>query len=421
MRAGFSDPQGRKIWRVLPYALAAFALLFAIFGPLEGRPAEALGFAAYGMLHLLGALRFRQQKPRNAELECGPGYVAVKKVGTRSQRIAAKDIVGATTARGASGFLLTLQHRKRGTPITLELADEAEVEKVRQALGIGHGGFGEIAWRTEGDSTTRSAFGGNVIGAFVGFAWAAAAATGGAGGWSVLLGMAGFVASIMAVVGMLSPASQPSIVMTSTGIRLRTPRGWFALPYEALRDITENPTQFVFSVPEPYNWVVVDKSRAITGGLSDADRQVVTAQLMAAALRARGMGPQKNDVTGRVDVLRRNGESARDWLVRLDMAGQMLAAGSGYRGNTLDVQDLWAVLEDPEAEPELRAAAARVLKHSQAPETKVRIDAALAAVRDDRTTRRLRIAVQDDLDGATEELVHLDYEEMRTQPGRMHL
>jgi hypothetical protein len=418
VRAGFSDPQGRKLWRVLPYALTSFALLFAIFGPLHGRPAEVLGFGSYAVLHLLGALRFRQRKPRNAELECGPGYVAVKNVGSRSQRIAAKDIIGATTARTPSGYLLTLQHKRRTTPITLELANEAEVEKVRHALGIGHGGFGELSWRTEGDSTTRSAFIGNVVGALSGLILAAQIAAGEGGGWSVLFGMAGFVATIMALVGMLSPASQPSIVMTAHGIRLRTTRGWFALPYEALRDITENPTQLVFSVPAPYNSVVVEKSRPITGGLSEADRNVVTAQLMAAAQRARGMGPQKNDVTGRVDVLRRNGESPRDWLVRLDMAGQMLAAGSGYRGNTLDKEDLWAILEDPEAEPELRAAAARVLRH--APETKVRIDAAVAAVRDETTTRRLRIAVSDDLDGATEDLAVLDAEDWRAPRMRMH-
>ena len=76
------------------------------------------------------------------------------------------------------------------------------------------------------------------------------------------------------------------------------------------------------------------------------------------------MGPLKNDVTGRVDVLRRNGESPRDWLARLDVTGQTLAAGAGYRGTTLDSEDLWAILEDPEAEPDLRAAAARVLRHA---------------------------------------------------------
>jgi hypothetical protein len=41
----------------------------------------------------------------------------------------------------------------------------------------------------------------------------------------------------------------------------------------------------------------------------------------------------------------------------------------------------------------------------------VRIDAALAAVRDEQTNRRLRIAVRDDLDGASQALAFLDAEE----------
>src|SRR5262249_54758348 len=115
-----------------------------------------------------------------------------------------------------------------------------------------------------------------------------------------------------------------------------------------------------------------------------------------------------------VDVLRRKGETAREWLVRLDMAGQMLASGTGYRGNTLDTEDLWAILEDPEAEAELRAAAARVLRH--APDTRVRIDAAVAAVREESTNRRLRIAIRDDLEAASQELAYLDATEPRPPP-----
>ena len=84
---------------------------------------------------------------------------------------------------------------------------------------------------------------------------------------------------------------------------------------------------------------------------------------------------------------------------------------AGQRGNTLDAEDLWAILEDPEAEPELRAAAARVLRHSTHADARVRIENAVAAVRDDATNKRLRIAVRDDLDGASQELAFLDANE----------
>jgi uncharacterized protein with PIN domain len=417
MRAGFLDPHGRKMWRLVPYVLPLLVLLFAIFGPIHGLPATMTGLSAWGVLNVLGLVDFRQRKIRMAELECGPGYIDIRKAGTRNQRIYAKEIVGGTTARTANGLLVTLQHRGREEPITLEVANDAEAEKVRHALGIGHGGFGMIAWRTRSDSTRRAAFVGHILVAFTTFITVAMtlAVSHDAGlAAGVFLGMFGFIGAILAIVGWLSRAPEPSIVMTATGLDLKTPRGWFRLPYDALQDIETQRAGFFFRVPEPYNSVFVERARPLMGGPSDGAQHVILSQLRAAAQRARGMGPQKNDVSGRVDVLRRNGESPRDWLVRLDMAGQMLVSGSGYRGNTLDSEDLWAVLEDPEAETELRAAAARVLRHSRSPSTRMRIASALAAVRDDSTNRRLRIAVRDDLDAASQELAFIDAEEQQT-------
>jgi hypothetical protein len=95
-------------------------------------------------------------------------------------------------------------------------------------------------------------------------------------------------------------------------------------------------------------------------------------------------------------------------------------SSAGYRGHTLDTEDLWAILEDPEAEADLRAAAARVLRHSQKPETRQRIDAAVAAVRDDVTNRRLRIAIRDDVDNASQELAMLDAQEPQPHLRQMH-
>ena len=393
-----------------PYALPILALIFAIYGPIRGVPATMTALSAVALFNILGLVSWRQRRPRPAELVCGPGYITVTKAGSRNQRIRAGDITGATTARTSTGIALTLQHRRREQPITLEVSSDADIEKIRLALGIGHGGFGVVAWQTQLDGTQRSAIVGRILAA----AWAlvtVAATLGGSSGAGaaigVLLGIFGVIGAILGFAGLMSPLAQASIVMAADGLRLRTPQGWFALPYEAVQRVDDGNV-LSFSVPEPYKAVAVERSSPLTGGPSDEDRRILLAQIKAAAQRARGMGPQKDDVTGRVDVLRRKGESPRDWLVRLDMAGQMLSAGPGYRGHSLDTQDLWAILEDPEAEPELRAAAARVLRHSPAPDTRVRIDAAVAAVRDESTNRRLRIAIRDDLDGASQELTYLD-------------
>jgi hypothetical protein len=383
--------------------------LLAAFGPFHN-PVAGLGvLASIALFHLLGVVGFHQRKPRNAELACGPGYVDVTRSGSRNQRILAKDITGATTARTQAGLLLTLQHRKRNQPITLELANDAEADQIRHALGIGHGGFGTIEWRTQADNTGKAAFVGRimvlVVCAITSACWAGISNEA-ALAFGILLGQFALVGAVLGLAGLLDKKTQPTIVMASEGLRLKTRLGWFALPYEGVQNVDDHPRGFVFNVPPPYNTVAVEQVGAMMGGLARSDRGTVVAQIMAAALRARGLGPQKQDVSGRVEVLRRHGESPRDWLVRLDMAGQMLASGSGYRGNTLDTEDLWSVLEDPEADADLRAAAARILRH--APNTKVRIDAAVAAVRDETTSKRLRVAIGDDLDSASQELAFLD-------------
>jgi hypothetical protein len=419
MRVGFTDPQGPRLWRTAAYAVPVLMLLFGVFGPVHEIAATMINVASVAIFNLIGLVGLRQRKPRNAELHCGPGYIEIKKSGSRNQRVSAKDITGATTSRTERGLVLTLQHQKRDQPITLELENDADTDAVRHALGIGHGGFGTIAWRTHSDTTTRAAFIGRLLAFSVALLTIALTLgvshdTGFVVG--ILLGQFGMVGAILGVIGLLAKGPEPTVVMATDGLRLKTPRGWFALPYDAVRHLEDHRRGLVFTVPEPYNTVAVERVGPVMGGPSESDRAVLVAQIMAAAQRARGMGPQKTDVTGRVDVLRRKGESSRDWLVRLDMAGQMLSAGVGYRGNTLDTVDLWAILEDPDAEPELRAAAARVLRH--APNTRVRIDAAVAAVRDEVTNRRLRIAIRDDLDAASQELAFLDASEPRPPQAR---
>lgn len=414
----FSDPQGKRMWRLLPYAASAVLIVLGIFSPLPGSVCLALGLAGAAGLNIAGLLPWRQRRKRPVDLVTGPGFVDVTRAGTRNQRILAQSIVGASTARTARGVALTLAHANREQPLTLELETEAEVERIRRALGIGHGGFGTVGWRTVPAGPTKAAIVGRAIALTLGALVLALALTGNAdaalvGG--IFLGQFGVLGMLFGMIGWFAKPPLPSVVMTADGLRLMTPRGWFTVPYANILDVEDHGTALVFRVPAPYHSVSVETTGAWAGaGLPPEDREALLAQIKTAALRARGFGPHKQDVTGRVDVLRRNGESPRDWLVRLDMAGQLLATAPGYRGNTLDAEDLWAILEDPDADAELRAAAVRVLRHSPAPETRVRIDSALAAVRDDDTTRRLRIAIRDDIDEASVELAALDAQPLRT-------
>lgn len=405
---------------MVPYAGPLALFLFACFGPLSGVTAVLTAVLAIGLFHGVGLVPLRQRRRRTAELVAGPGFIELKKAGTRSQRIDARSIVGGTTARTATGVLFTLAHAKRDQPITIEVESDADAERIRQSLGIGHGGFGSVGWRTVPSSAAKTGFWGQLITLLIGLIIAGVgffASHEAAGVVGLMLGQFGFLSIILSLVGYFGRASPPSVVMAAEGLRIQTKQGWFTVPYDHVLGIEPVPGALRFRVPPPYHSVDVEMAGTLVGtGLRPDDRDALIKQIMSASARARGLGTSKNDVTGRVDVLRRNGESPRDWLARLDMAGRMLEASTaGYRGHTLDTEDLWAILEDPEAEGDLRAAAARVLRHSQKPETRQRIDAAVAAVRDDTTNRRLRIAIRDDVDNASQELAVLDAQEVQAQ------
>lgn len=415
------DAQGPRRWRFLPYVVPILLLGGAIFaGFLDGQ-VRGLMFAFSVMLaSIIGLVPQRQQKTREAVLVCGPGYVEIQNAGTRTQRVQAKQIYGATTARTRDGISLVLAHRERDEPMIIEVENEAEADQVRKALGIGHGGFGTIAWRTVMGSQRKGALLGKLLSLFSTAAITSAALW---GSWDAkmfsvtFLGLFGAAGVVFSIVDWLTHSAEPTVIMASEGLRLHTTRGWFLLPYHQVLGVEVERDHLLFKVPEPWFQVAVPINGGLFGtGLSEADRAALVSQIRSASERARGLGPQKNDPSARLDPLRRNGASAREWLERLDMAGQMLAQSStGYRGNTLEPEDLWAILEDPEAETELRAAAARVLRHSNLPETRVRIDAAVAAVREVGANKRLRVATSDDLEAASLELAQLEAEEAKNR------
>lgn len=421
MRVAFSDPQGPRLVRALRYVPPALLFVLACVGLWEAETAVFVALLAFALAHLAGMVNLRQAHTRSAELTCGPGHVTITKAGTRSQKIEARSIVGGTTARTSKGILFTLAHAKRDQPILFEVESEADAEKVRAALGIGHGGFGTVGWRTVPSTAQKSGFVGDLLTFLMAttIAMLGLFASAEAAGMAALMGAQfGLITVALGLIGKFGRPTPPSVEMTAGGLKILTKQGWFTLPYDHVLGVEEGPGVLYFRVPPPYNLVEVETAGNLRGtGLGAADRDALVKQLMSASARARGLGPQKNDVTGRLDVLRRNGESARDWLARLDMTGRMLESTvAGYRGHTLDAEDLWVILEDPEAEPELRAAAARVLRHLGKPETRVRIDAAVAAVRDETTNKKLRIAIRDDVDGASHELAMLEAQEMGASP-----
>ena len=420
MRASFSDPQGKPLWRYFSRAASFAVAAFATFGPLlHDRAAYTTTLVALSAFCLANALPLVQRRRTLVELVTGPGYVEIKSAGTRNQRIDAKEIGGATTTRTTRGILFTLAHASRTQPLTIEVESDADADRVRAALGIGHGGFGAVAWRTTTAPAERRGARAYAVAAVCGVLMSLMTAFG-ASELIVLVPLLGFAGIIAFVVGVLSSFEKvgpPSIVMTAEGLRVMTRQGWttgeFVIPYTHVLGIDTHPHTFEIRVPPPTGSVSVERAGALSRhSVSTEDAQALVEQIMTAAARARGLGMSKADVMERIEPLRRNGEAPREWFARLDMQGRLLETSSGaYRGSSLTPEDLWPVLEDPEADAELRVAAARVLRHSPKPEARVRIDAALAAVRDDSTNRRLRIALRDDVDQMQKELRYLDAED----------
>jgi hypothetical protein len=105
----------------------------------------------------------------------------------------------------------------------------------------------------------------------------------------------------------------------------------------------------------------------------------------------------KDEVSETVEPLRRRrGEQAAPWLARVDALAS--SVGGGYRGSTFSREDLWHALEDPEADPDLRAAAARVLARVAPDELKVRVEPVLESEHDPKTRIRIAAVVNDDVE-----------------------
>ncbi len=146
------------------------------------------------------------------------------------------------------------------------------------------------------------------------------------------------------------------------------------------------------------------------------EREILVAQVKAAVARSRAEPPMRTGVGESIANLRRlreQGERPASWLSRLDAVaalGHASHAGAGYREASLDLDALWSTLEDPDADLELRCAAARILhrrrsararERTRTPEAadeaiRVRIATAVESVGDPPARARLRIMTEDE-------------------------
>ena len=417
VRARLYDPVGPLWPRLLVPGLGlVFLFLAAEAPPGMGSLALVLAFLGFGVLFLAPMLL--RHKPRDVEVRLGAGYIAFHGAGVRlAQRIRARDVTGATTSRIAGGLSLALARtRRKNMPVLLELAREEDARTVRNALGIGHGGFGAIAWRTDCRGLNVATISARVF-AFVGCVTSISLKLSGTlddvSQLTIALGlMLGVTAAVVLVTLVMVQDTGPSLTLRADGVHLST-GGQHFIPYSDIVNVRSDSQGITFRLePNHETWTVpVRTVRWAALGITESERDHVVAHIASAAQRAHGAGPQRPEAGTRIDVLARGKDAPAAWLARVDSAAATLDERGGYRGSSLDPIDLWTVLEDPDASVDLRAAAARVLVRVSPETAGKRVGEVLAAVRDDAVANRIRIALEPNISAAAEELENLEERE----------
>jgi hypothetical protein len=280
------------------------------------------------------------------------------------------------------------------------VSTDAELDRLRRSLQLGHYGFGELGW------PTTSPAGGPVRSAFLallasGWAVMALAAACGSAMFCFALALAVVPLSLLSLLDFLF-ARAGRVALTAHAVTLVHAGGSTSASYRDIVDVDSQPDRL--SLATNRGTLVVP-----TRGMTPPEREHLRAQIECATARSQGNCQPPPGVPAPISLLAPREEPKRAWLERIDATAATLADGAGaYRAADITTQDLWTALESPDAPPPLRAAAARILARVVPDEAGPRIGLTLAAERDERTRARIRVALEDDVDAAARELERLE-------------
>jgi hypothetical protein len=283
----------------------------------------------------------------------------------------------------------------------LDFEADHDLDRVRRALGIGHSGFGEIAWPTV---RTYEAVPGSAMLLACGWLTIAVCAALGQPWLGLTLGLlvAPLTGIALLVSAILGSDPGPRVALTAYGVLLAEPPDRLTcVPYEEVTDVRVDPQGMTVATRStPF----VIRMRAALA----EEREHLAAQILSAARRSRGDGPPRPGLPASLAVLAPRGEATRVWLERIDAAAASLASLGAYRRSELNAQDLFGALESPDAPAPMRAAAARVLARVVPEEAKTRVAQVLATEHDAYARACIRIALEEDVDVAARELERLE-------------
>jgi hypothetical protein len=416
MRARLHDPIGPRWSRaVLPAIGAASMALGSYWFKTHGPPMN-FGFFVGLAIVLLAPLLLGRNRPRIVELALHPGRVAVKRAGILGQTIRAQSVVAASTARTETGVSLALVCKNQNAPLLLELEGTEEAKAVCDALGIGHHGFGVLTWERDPRPIDRTVQGTRI---FVSILWILF-------GFCAQLPSASWISALLlalmplTVVCLLGPRLDPrrpiTLELSERGVGIIGPGARLQLvPFADIAEATRTERGITLVVTGGVRngrgtiQVPIETQSHLQRGMTAAAVEHALAQIQSASARARGLGAPRSDVTERLEVLRRGTDGTRAWLMRIDaLAERMKIAQPGYRDATVDRQDLFAVLHDHDCDPELRAAAARILVRVDPEVAGPEVADVVEAVRDPAHARMIRVAPDDDVEVVVREIDEIE-------------
>ncbi len=356
--------------------------------------ASLVALIGYEMLFLSPLVQRLGAASQQGTLSLQPGAVVVTTERGRTV-LRARDLRGGTAARepGSERIVLTLSFGELAAyPVSLTFTGVEPMERVRRALGVGRLGRGEVSMFGGRPTAARQV-------------------------WRVLmLALAAWapfaVASSPVLLFFALLAVLTGEALTRRTIRLHPDRLDFGnlarrlVPYREVTRLHEDQGRLAIVGQHFFRQQLEIPARGLLDPFTAHERALFVTQLQGALERSRGAPPPPLSTEESLAQLRRfttQGERAAGWLSRLDAFAALTRSrdGSGYRGTSIDVDAMWATLEDPDADQELRCVAARVLHlrcdsggESDAT-TRVRIATAVESAADETARARLRLMTED--------------------------
>jgi hypothetical protein len=412
MRARIREPGESLRWFF--YGLAAICIFAAALFRIEiGPPLDPVFFMGAALLFMSPIFQQRTAW-RQADVDAQPGRLQISRrgiFGKRETTIAARNVIGASTARVEERVNLALAVGPRSRhPVVIAFEKETDAALATKALGIGGNGFGVVVWERGPRAVHRVAASVRVAASIYCFVICVLAkvsdpfaATLDVQSVSTLIvvGALAFVLLLPLVIarrttalnnlGVVNFEDRIQLLRWSTIASIRLENSHFVMDRvvrgnDARHDLMTARIPFV-------------KRSLFLPGLDDVDTALILDHVSAASERARlGIEPESHQQV-RALLAKKDRETNAAWVRRIDdLAESWRVSPPRYGESVTYSQALWQAVEDHDCEETLRALAARMLAKldPEAAPPKLRVIA--EAIRIPHQASRIRIALEPEVE-----------------------